>query len=213
MELNLPAVLEALAAELGDRPCLLFRDRVLTWREMDERTNRLANVLLANGIGRRRRRPRGWESPHDHVGLYLLNGNEYLEGMVGASKARAAAFNVNYRYVADELAYLLDDADAAASSTTAGTPRRSPRSSPACGAAAAAAGRRRLRRRAPAGCPRLRTGADGGLGGPPRPRLVARRLPGMRCRRPSLPAIRSCSLVHVIPSHHRGPSSRGWLMR
>ena len=31
----------------------------------------------------------GWESPHDHVALYLHNGNEYLEGMLGAAKARA----------------------------------------------------------------------------------------------------------------------------
>ena len=51
---------------------------------------------------------------HDHVGLYLLNGNEYLEGMVGAWKARCASFNVNYRYVEEELRSLLDDASAAA---------------------------------------------------------------------------------------------------
>ncbi len=32
----------------------------------------------------------GWESPHDHVALYLHNGNEYLEGMLGSAKARCA---------------------------------------------------------------------------------------------------------------------------
>jgi 3-oxocholest-4-en-26-oate---CoA ligase len=48
------------------------------------------------------------------VALYLHNGNEYLEGMLGAWKARAAPFNVNYRYVAAELAYLLADSRAAA---------------------------------------------------------------------------------------------------
>jgi acyl-CoA synthetase (AMP-forming)/AMP-acid ligase II len=74
----------------------------------------LANVLLAHGIALRRPIDglAGWESPHEHVGLYLLNGNEYLEGMLGAAKARAAAFNVNYRYVAEELQYLLVDAGA-----------------------------------------------------------------------------------------------------
>ena len=35
------------------------------------------------------------------------NGNEYLEGMLGAYKARVAPFNVNYRYVEEELRYLL----------------------------------------------------------------------------------------------------------
>jgi fatty-acyl-CoA synthase len=48
------------------------------------------------------------------VGLYLHNSNAYLEGQLGASKAGAAAFNVNYRYVADELAYLFQDSSAAA---------------------------------------------------------------------------------------------------
>ena len=44
------------------------------------------------------------------MALYLYNGNEYLEGMLGAVKARAASFNVNYRYVADELRYLFTNA-------------------------------------------------------------------------------------------------------
>ena len=46
--------------------------------------------------------------------MYLHNGNEYLESMLGAFKARVAPFNVNYRYVAEELRYLLHDSNAAA---------------------------------------------------------------------------------------------------
>jgi 3-oxocholest-4-en-26-oate---CoA ligase len=56
----------------------------------------------------------GWESGQDPVALYLHNGNEYLEGMLGAYKARAVPFNVNYRYVEEELRYLLNDAQAKA---------------------------------------------------------------------------------------------------
>ena len=55
-----------------------------------------------------------WESGQDMVGLYLLNGPEYLVATLGSYAARAAAFNVNFRYVAGELAYLLNDAQAAA---------------------------------------------------------------------------------------------------
>src|SRR5690606_15774818 len=51
-----------------------------------------------------------WESGQDHLALYLYNGHEYLEGMLGAYKARVAPFNVNYRYVAEELLYVLRDA-------------------------------------------------------------------------------------------------------
>lgn len=116
MELNLAVIHEALAAAQPDRPCLVWRGRSWTWSEVTDRTRRLANLLGAHGIGRRRDLDglAGWESPHDHVALYLHNSNAYLEAQLGAAKAGAAAFNVNYRYVADELAYLFVDADAAA---------------------------------------------------------------------------------------------------
>ena len=116
MELNLVETHEAIAAELTDRPCLVWGDRVWSWTEVTDRTRRLANFLRAYGIGRRRPLAdcAAWESPHDHVALYLTNGNAYLEAQLGASKAGAVAFNVNYRYVADELAYLFRDSRAAA---------------------------------------------------------------------------------------------------
>ncbi len=63
--------------------------------------------------------------------MYLHNGNEYLESMLGAFKARVAPFNVNYRYVAEELRYLLNDSRAPRqSSCTASSRRHLPRSSP-----------------------------------------------------------------------------------
>src|SRR5690606_34324706 len=46
--------------------------------------------------------------------IYLHNGNEYIEAMLGSYKARVAPFNVNYRYVEEELVYLLNDAGAEA---------------------------------------------------------------------------------------------------
>jgi fatty-acyl-CoA synthase len=115
-ELNLGAVHEAIAAVVPDRECLVWRDRRLTWAEVTDRSRRLAAVLGAHGlgIGSVPASERGWASPHDHVALYLHNGNEYLEGMLGAAKARAAAVNVNYRYVAEELRYVLSDSAARA---------------------------------------------------------------------------------------------------
>jgi len=119
MEHNLAAVSEAIAAAHPDAECLVWRDRRLTWSEVTERTRRLANFLLSRGVGGdERTTPRsqlqGWETGQDHLALYLTNGNEYLEGMLGAYKARLAPFNVNYRYVEEELAYLLRDSGARA---------------------------------------------------------------------------------------------------
>jgi fatty-acyl-CoA synthase len=114
--LNLAHIHEAISRAVPDRECLVFRDRRLSWAQMTDRTRRLAAVLRAHGLGCRQERStlRGWESGQDHVALYLYNGNEYLEGMLGAYKARTAPFNVNYRYVEEELLYLLDNADARA---------------------------------------------------------------------------------------------------
>ena len=114
--LNLAFLHEAIAAAIPERECLVFRDRRLSWSQVSDRTRRLAAVLRAHGLGCRHEREglANWESGQDHVGLYLHNGNEYLEGMVGAMKARCAPFNVNYRYVDEELIYLFDNADARA---------------------------------------------------------------------------------------------------
>ncbi len=115
MAFTLGDVNEAVAAAIPDRECIVFRDRRLTWATFAERTRRLANVLLAHGLGTRRDRDglSPYESGQDHLGLYLYNGNEYLEAMVAACKARVAPFNVNYRYVGDELVYLFQNAEVA----------------------------------------------------------------------------------------------------
>lgn len=116
MTINLAALHEAIAAAVPSRECLVFRERRLAWADVTDRTRRLGDVLRRHGLGCRRERTglAGYESGQDHVALYLLNGNEYLEAMLGAYKARAAPFNVNWRYVDDELVYLLRDADARA---------------------------------------------------------------------------------------------------
>ena len=113
---NLAAIHEAIAAEIPERECLVFRDRRLSWAQITDRTRRLASLLRDAGLGcaRERGELRNWESGQSHVGLYLYNGNEYLEGMLGAFKARCVPFNVNYRYVDEELVYLFDNADARA---------------------------------------------------------------------------------------------------
>jgi fatty-acyl-CoA synthase len=116
VRLSLADVHEAIAATRPADECLVFRDRRFTWSQVTERTRRLANHLVDEGIGCRVERSalEGHESGQDHLAIYLYNGNEYLECMLGALKARVAPFNVNYRYVAGELLYLLRDSQATA---------------------------------------------------------------------------------------------------
>ncbi len=114
MEFNLATVNEAIAAAVPDHEAIVWRDERFTYAQLAERSRRLANVLIDHRFRVHAERDAldGWESGQDHLGLYLHNGNEYLEGMLGAYKARVAPFNVNYRYVEEELVYLLNDSGA-----------------------------------------------------------------------------------------------------
>jgi len=100
VEFNLADLWERVADTVPDHEALVCDGRRLTFAEEDERATRLAHALAARGVG-----------PGDHVACYLYNSIEYLEVMLAAFKLRAVPINVNYRYVEDELRYLLDDAD------------------------------------------------------------------------------------------------------
>ena len=103
MELHFASVWETISDLIPDRPALISGNTTRTWREYDDRAARIAALLDAHGIG------------HDaKVGIYLHNSNEYLEAQYGIFKVRGVPINVNYRYKADELVYLLDNADAEA---------------------------------------------------------------------------------------------------
>jgi fatty-acyl-CoA synthase len=103
MDFHFANVWEAIADAVPQRTALICEGTVRTWSEYDDRAARLATVLDAHGIGH-----------ESKVGLYLHNSNEYLEAQYAVFKVRGCPINVNYRYKADELVYLLDNADAEA---------------------------------------------------------------------------------------------------
>lgn len=96
---NLGDLFEGVVDEVGDRLAVVAGSRRSTYRDLDDRANRLAHVLERAGVG-----------PGDHIAVALRNGNEYLEAMLAAFKLRAVPINVNTRYTVDELAYLIADA-------------------------------------------------------------------------------------------------------
>ncbi|MET0459440.1 MAG: acyl-CoA synthetase [Acidimicrobiales bacterium] len=100
MSFNLAELFESVANAVGDRTAVVTPARSLTYRALDDRASRLAQHLAGAGIGE-----------GDHIGLQLLNGTEYLEGMLAAFKLRAVPVNINHRYVERELLHLFDDAD------------------------------------------------------------------------------------------------------
>ncbi|MGV9798587.1 acyl-CoA synthetase [Mycobacterium sp. NPDC003449] len=113
---NLSAVFSTVAEAIPDQTFLVWRDRRLSYAQVDARVDGFAHYLVSAGLGvhAERNTLAGHESGQDHLGIYLRNGNEYLESMIGGYRARVAPFNVSYRYVEEELHYLLTDSNAAA---------------------------------------------------------------------------------------------------
>ena len=97
---NLADLFEMVADKVPERDALVCGDHRASFAELERRANQLAHYLSAQGVG-----------PGDHVGLYMYNCNEYLEGMMACFKLRAVPINVNYRYVREELLYIFDNAD------------------------------------------------------------------------------------------------------
>ena len=116
LKFDLSSVFKSVAAVIPDETMLVWRDRRLSYGAMDTRIDGIANYLTALGLGCHAERDglAGYESGQDHLGIYLRNGNEYLESMIAGYRARVAPFNVSYRYIEEELVYLLSDARASA---------------------------------------------------------------------------------------------------
>jgi acyl-CoA synthetase (AMP-forming)/AMP-acid ligase II len=115
-QFTVPAVTAAVAAAIGDRELVIQGDRRYTYAQVTERSHRLAAYLHSRGLGCHTERSvlAGHEVGQDLVGLYAYNGSEFIEALLGAFQARVAPFNVNFRYVKNELQYLLAVAGATA---------------------------------------------------------------------------------------------------
>ncbi len=96
---NFADVWETIASVQPDAPALLRGSSVRTWAEFDDRAEAIGQRLIDAGLTHQSR-----------VAQYLMNSMEYLESLFGTYKAAMVPVNTNYRYVADELAYLWLDA-------------------------------------------------------------------------------------------------------
>jgi acyl-CoA synthetase (AMP-forming)/AMP-acid ligase II len=103
MALNMADLFEHAVDAFPDRVALICGDRRLTYSGLEDEANRLAHHLAAQGVG-----------PGGHVGLYARNSIAAVETLLAVIKLRAVTININYRYLAGELAYHLRDGDLSA---------------------------------------------------------------------------------------------------
>jgi len=104
MDWNFGDILDTVEAAI-DPKALAFAHgaRTLTWGEAGPRSNRLARAFQAAGL-----------KPGDKVAHYMRNAPAYMESVRACFKGRFAHVNVNYRYRPEEVAYIVDNSDAAA---------------------------------------------------------------------------------------------------
>ena len=100
MEFNAADIFEGVVDRIPDREAVVLGSTRLTYKELDSRSNKAAHALKKLGVKK-----------GSHIGIYAFNCIEWLEIMLGAYKLCAIPININYRYVEEELKYLIDNAD------------------------------------------------------------------------------------------------------
>ena len=103
MNLDFASVWEMVADLVPENDALICGENVVSWKDYDLRSSQVASALSSAGLG-----------PNSKAGLYLNNSNEYLISQNAIFKIGGIPINVNYRYVEEELIYLLDNSDAEA---------------------------------------------------------------------------------------------------
>lgn len=83
-----------------DRAAFIMNDVIVTYRELDQQTNALANGLLKLGL-----------SPGERLSILMPNSPEIMISWSAAGKIAATPIALNYRFKEDELAYIINDSE------------------------------------------------------------------------------------------------------
>lgn len=98
---NLADIARRWAAHDADRTALHYGGRAISYGELDRRSSQVANALRASGV-----------EAGDRIAFLDMNGPEYFEVTLGAAKLNAVTVALNWRLAPQELAYIVDDAEA-----------------------------------------------------------------------------------------------------
>lgn len=99
--MNIGYILSRSATVYPDHPAIIHGDTVLTYREFNERVNRVASTLLQLGL-----------EAGDRVGIFSPNRPEILEVLFATWKAGLVAVPMNFRLHRDEVCYILNHSEA-----------------------------------------------------------------------------------------------------
>ncbi|GMX65464.1 hypothetical protein Elgi_47340 [Paenibacillus elgii] len=100
-DMTIHGLFERQAALTPDRIAVVFEDRQLTYRELDERANRLARTLLAKGV-----------EAEQLVAIMTERSLDMVTAVLGVMKAGGAYVPVDPEYPEERIRYMLGDSGA-----------------------------------------------------------------------------------------------------
>ena len=103
MSLHFADIWEAIADAIPEAEAIVYKERRLSWGDYDKRAARVAGVLAGHGL-----------EAGAKLSVYSYNHPAWLETQFGAFKAGLTPININYRYLDDELVYVITNSDSEA---------------------------------------------------------------------------------------------------
>ncbi len=100
MRLTLGEVLASSARKYPHKEAVVFQDFRLTYKHLDERANRLGNMLLGRGLQK-----------GDRCAIFLYNRGEWAEIYFGLAKSGIVAVPVNFRFTLAEVKHILGNSE------------------------------------------------------------------------------------------------------
>lgn len=99
--LNIPDMLNRVVKKYKRKDALYFEGKAISYRDLDENSNKVANALSSLGI-----------LPHDRVALMLPNTPDFVYSFLGIQKLGAVAVPFNTMYKGREITHILNDSQA-----------------------------------------------------------------------------------------------------
>lgn len=99
--MNVGQILTLVANKFPARTAIIFDEKRFTYREFNERVNRLAQALLHKGLKK-----------GEKVAALLFNSNQFVEAYFATVKIGGVFTPINFRFAPEEMRFILDHSDA-----------------------------------------------------------------------------------------------------
>ncbi len=101
--MDIAAKLAQNAKEFPEKPAVIFKDKITTFKDLNNRAARFANAITSLGL-----------KPKQKVAAIMRNRAEYLEVIYGLTKAGLVHVPVNWRFGSEEMRHVITNSESVA---------------------------------------------------------------------------------------------------